>query len=75
MYFLRLQPKAGLRNSLDPDPVSDFWPDPDSINRIPKHTLSEERQRAKTLSPMRVTGIPYSRAEMAVHLPKQKIIS
>ena len=28
---------------------------------------------AKTLSPMRVTGIPYSRAEMAVHLPGERV--
>ena len=33
---------------------------------------SEERQRAKTDSPMRVTGIPYSSAEIAVHLPAEQ---
>ena len=33
-------------------------------------TLREDRHLAKTLSPMSVTGIPYSRAEMAVHFPE-----
>ena len=28
-----------LRNSWDPDPDSDFWPDPNSMIMEPKHTL------------------------------------
>src|SRR5690349_18313900 len=31
--------------------------------------LMAERQRAKTASPMRVTGMPLSRAETTVHFP------
>lgn len=34
-----------------------------------RSSLREERQREKTASPMRVTGMPRSRALMAVHLP------
>lgn len=34
-----------------------------------RSSLMAERHRAKTASPMRVTGMPLSRASMAVHLP------
>ena len=42
------------------------------LNILLAETLSDfkaDRQRAKTASPIRVTGIPKSNADMAVHFP------
>jgi hypothetical protein len=40
-----------------------------SLDALTRSALSEDRQRAKTDSPIRVTGVPSSSDEMAVHLP------
>lgn len=40
-----------------------------TLEALTRSSLMAERHRAKTASPIRVTGIPLSRASMAVHLP------
>jgi len=40
-----------------------------TLEAATRSSLSADRQRAKTLSPIRVSGMPRSSAEIAVHLP------
>ena len=49
--------------------VSGLTPLPSFVAASSRCDLSAERQRAKTASPMRVTGMPCSSASMPVHLP------
>ena len=39
------------------------------LDALPRSSRMEERQRAKTASPIKVTGCPRSRALIAVHFP------
>ena len=40
-----------------------------SLDALTRSSLSADRQRAKTASPIKVRGIPSSKAAIAVHLP------
>jgi hypothetical protein len=56
-----------MKAFLSPENLA-FGP-PSNLDARPRSSRTEERQRAKTASPIKVTGCPRSRALIAVHFP------